>query len=276
MPKTASRENFQGQALRFEWQRKRVAIATFTRPDALNSLSLELAAELRQALDAAQQGQASALILTGEGRAFCVGAHLKLFLQEEAPIGTTAAEWRDNYIGPIAALFDSFEEMPFPVIAAINGYALGGGAEMAISTDFRLMSNTAKIGFPETRLGAIPAAGGVQKLVRYVGRAKALKWTVLGEHLGPQELDEAGMLYAVTEPAELLPQAIALAEKIADLSPAAVAQAKCSVYLSEDADLRTARRFGVQALGGLMGTEEWLEGVNAFLEKRPPKFVTDD
>lgn len=276
MPESVSREGFEAGALRFEWRRKRVAVATFTRAEELNSLSLELVAELRQALDAARLGRASALILTGEGRAFCAGAHLKLFLQEEAPIGTTAAQWRDNYIAPIAALFDSFEEMPYPVIAAVNGYALGGGAEMAISADFRLMSKTAKLGFPETRLGATPGAGGVQKLVRFVGRTRALQWTILGEHLDARELQEAGMLYAVTEPDALLSEAVALAEKIAELSPSAVAQAKRSVYVSEDADLRTARRFGVEALAGLMGTEEWLEGVNAFLEKRPPRFVADD
>ncbi len=276
MPETTPRKGFTGRALRFEWGCKRVAVATFTRADELNSLSLELIGELQQVLSAAKLGRASALILAAEGRAFCVGAHLKLFLHEDAPIGTTSAHWRDNYIAPMAEVFDSFEEMPFPVIAAVSGYALGGGAEMAMSADFRLMTPTAKLGFPETRLGAIPGAGGVQKLIRHVGRTRALQWVILGEHLTAQELQAAGMLYAVTEPEALLSEAVALAEKIAALSPSAVAQAKRSVYVSEDADLRTARRFGIEALAGLMGTEEWLEGVHAFLEKRPPRFVADD
>ena len=275
MPDQSARNAFTGQALRFEW-RSRVAVATFTRADELNSLSLELVDELRRALQMAKAGRAAALILTGEGRAFCAGAHLKLFLHESAPIGTTGAEWRDRYIAPIAELFDSFEEMPFPVIAAINGYALGGGAEMAISADFRLMSRTAKLGFPETKLGATPGAGGVQKLIRHLGRTKALAWTILAEQLTAEDLHEAGMLYAVTEPEDLLAEALKLAEKISRLSPAAVAQAKRSVYVSEDADLRTARRFGLESLAGLMGTVEWREGVNAFLEKRPPRFVPDD
>lgn len=276
MPDAPPRSGFTGRAVRFEWRPKRVAVATFTRADELNSLSLELLDELRHVLDAAKLGRASALILTGDGRAFCVGAELKLFLREDAPIGRTGAEWCDNYIMPLAELFDSFEEMHYPVIAAVNGYALGGGAEMAISADFRLMARTAKLGFPETRLGATPAAGGVQKLIRHVGRTRALKWGILGEHLTAEELDAAGMLYAVTERQTLLPEAIALAEKIADLSPSAVAQAKRSIYVAEDADLRTARRFGVQALAGLMRTPEWMEGVNAFLEKRPARFGADD
>lgn len=276
MPEIAPRKDFAGSALKLEWRPGRIALVTFTRADELNSLSLEMVAQLRQALAVATAGRASSLILTGEGRAFCVGAQLKLFLHEDAPIGRTGAEWRDNYIGPIAELFDSLEDLPFPVIAAINGYALGGGAEMAISADFRLMADTARLGFPETKLGAIPGAGGVQKLTRYVGRTRALEWTILGEHLEARELLEAGMLYRMTRPEALLPEALALAEKIARLSPSAVAKAKRSVYVSEDADLRTARRFGVEALAGLMGSEEWLEGVNAFLEKRPPRFVRED
>lgn len=269
------RKEFVGLAVALRWH-GRVAVATFTRADELNSLSLEMVDGLRLALATAKAGRAVALVLTGEGRAFCVGAQLKLFLDERAPIGRAGPEWRDNYIAPVAELFDSFEEMPFPIIAAVNGYALGGGAEMAISSDFRIMARTAKLGFPETRLGATPGAGGVQKLVRHLGRTKALEWSLLGEHLSAEELDRAGLLYAVVEPDELIRSALQLAQKFCKLSPAAVAQAKRSVYVSEDADLRTARRYGVEALTGLMGSREWLEGVNAFLEKREPDFAPDE
>src|SRR5690606_3899873 len=101
---------FTDSALRLEWPRPRVALATFTRPGELNSLSLELIGELKRTLEDARDGRAAALVLIGEGRAFCAGAHLKLFLAEDAPIGRTPDQWRDNYIAPMAALFDSFEE----------------------------------------------------------------------------------------------------------------------------------------------------------------------
>jgi len=273
MPEPAARAGFQGQALKFAWVAPRVALATFSRPAQLNTLSLELLDELERALQAAREGSAAALVLTGEGKAFCAGAELKLFLDPRAPIGDTPSQWRDCYIARLAALFDSFENMPFAVIAAINGYALGGGAEMALSADFRLMSEAARFGLPETRLGAIPGGGGVQKLIRHLGRTKALEWTILGEHLDAATLERYGLLYRVTASEALLDASIALAHKIAALSPAAVAQAKRCVYVSEDVDLRSATRFGVEALATLMGTSEWREGVNAFLEKRAPRFV---
>lgn len=273
MPDPGARAGSGGRALRFEWAAPRVALATFTRAGQLNTLSLELLDELELALQAARAGGAAALVLTGQGRAFCAGAELKLFLDPDAPIGSTPAQWRDRYIARLAGLFDRFEDMPFPIVAAINGYALGGGAEMALSADFRLMSRTAKFGLPETRLGAIPGGGGVQKLIRHLGRAKALEWTILGEHKEAGELDRLGLLYKATSPETLLEESVALGRRIAELSPAAVAQAKRCVYVSEDADLRTATRFGVEALATLMGTSEWREGVDAFLGKRPPRFV---
>lgn len=276
MPDARASTGFTGRALSLAWPVPRVALATFTRAADLNTLSLDLVEELRAALHDARARRAAALVLTGQGRAFCAGADLTLFLDPAAPIGGTPDQWRDRYIAPLAELFDSFEEMPFPIIAAINGYALGGGAEMALSADFRLMSEEAKFGLPETRLGAIPGAGGVQKLIRHLGRARALEWSILGRHLDAQALDHAGLLYKRTSGESLLDEALALAGAIAALSPAAVAQAKRTVYASEDADLRTARRFGVEALASLMSTAEWREGVNAFLEKRAPRFVDPD
>jgi enoyl-CoA hydratase len=261
-----------GQALTFEWPLAGVALATFTRSDARNTLSLELLSELGEALGRAEREGARAFVITGSGPAFCAGADLRLFTDPASPIGTTAMEWRDQYLEPIARLFDKFEEMPFPILAAINGYALGGGFEMALSADFRLMARTAKLGLPEVRLGAIPGAGGVQKLVRHLGRSRAIEWILLGKHMSAAEAAQAGLLCEVTEPEELLPHTLELARRFLDLGPRAVAQAKASIYLSEDADLRSARRFGLEALTALAGTAEWREGVQAFLEKRAPRF----
>lgn len=265
-------ETFCGVAIDFTWPAETVALVTMNRAEEMNTLSLELIHELDRALDIATAAKARALIVMGSGRAFCCGAHLDYFTDRNSPIGHSGIELRDNYLALIASLFDRFEAMAFPVIAAINGFALGGGCEMAISADFRLMSKTAKIGVPEVRLGAIPGAGGVQKLGRHIGRSRAIEWTLLGKHYTAEEAERAGLIYAVTEPDELLSHALALAEQLKALSPLAIAQAKASVYVSEDVDLATARRFGLEALALLVGSPDWREGMAAFHEKRKPHF----
>jgi enoyl-CoA hydratase/carnithine racemase len=263
---------FRGEALALEWPESDVAVVTFTRPDEMNTLSLALLSELGHALDEVERARAAALVITGTGRAFCAGADLELFTASPSPIGATPLERRDRYIGPIAALFDRFEEMPYPIIAAINGYALGGGCEMVLSADIRLMASAAVLGLPEVKLGAIPGAGGVQKLIRHVGRSRALDWILLARHVTADEALGAGLLHAVTGPEQLVARALDLARGFRACGPAAVAQAKASIYAAEDIDLRSARRLGVEALTALMGTEEWAEGVAAFVEKRTPRF----
>ena len=138
--------------------------------------------------------------------------------------------------------------MHFPTIAAVNGYALGGGCELALSCDFRVLAEQAKIGLPGTRLGAIAGAGGVQKLIRYVGRGKVLDWILRGTHLDAATADRYGLCSAVVPSASLLPAALGIALELRQRAPRAVAQSKRSIYVSEDADLRTARRFGIEAL----------------------------
>lgn len=262
----------QGQALSLEWVERGVAVATMTRPEAMNTLSLELIAELEQVIEIGRQERARALILTGSGRAFCCGAHLKYFSEPNPPIGTTPEDIRDRYLWRIASLFDSFEELPFPTIAAINGYALGGGFEMALSSDFRIMSTTARVGLPEVRIGATPGAGGVQKLHRFVGRAKSLEWILLGRHLTADEILPHGLLYAAVEPEALMNASLDLARALKGLSPNAIAQAKTSIYISEDSNSRTARRAGLEALTTLIHGRDWGEGMAAFFEKREPRF----
>jgi enoyl-CoA hydratase/carnithine racemase len=122
------------------------------------------------------------------------------------------------------------------------------------------------------KLGAIPGAGGVQKLGRHIGRSRAIEWVLLGKHYTAEEAERAGLLFAVTEPDDVLPAALALAEKIKTLSPLAIAQGKAAVYVSEDADLATARRWGLETLALLVGSADWVEGMNAFMEKRDPRF----
>lgn len=261
-----------GEAVRLEWPDRGIAVATMIRADAMNTLSLELIGELERVVAEVRAQRARALILTGWGRAFCCGAHLKYFTSGDSPIGTAPEEIRDRYLWRIATLFDSFEELPCPTIAAINGFALGGGFEMALSCDFRIMSKDARVGLPEVILGATPGAGGVQKLHRFVGRGKALEWILLAKHLTADELLPFGLLYAAVEPGMELEAAIELARALRRLSPNAIAQAKTSIYIADDSDSRSARRAGLEALTTLINGRDWKEGMAAFAEKRTPRF----
>ncbi|MGD0187790.1 MAG: enoyl-CoA hydratase/isomerase family protein [Roseiarcus sp.] len=260
-----------GNALQLTWPEEDVALVTFTRADSYNTLSMEMLSELEEALDIATNMRARAMILTGSGRAFCAGADLNLY-GEGGIMSMPPLDIRDKYLGRIALLCDRLEEVRFPVIAAINGFALGGGLEIALSCDFRIMSRDTKIGLPEVRLGATPGAGGVQKLGRFVGRGKALEWILLGKHVTAEEAETHGLLYKTVGAEEVLPAALELAVSIKKLSPMAIGQCKMSIHLSGDVDGKSARRFGLEALTTLIGSRDWQEGIRAFLEKRDPKF----
>lgn len=261
-----------GQAVSLSWPEPDVALATMTREREMNTLSLELLDELDAALIATVRGGARALIVTGQGRAFCAGAHLRYFTQPDPRIGTGAFALRDNYLRRIAELFDRIETLPIPVIAAINGFALGGGCEMSLACDLRIMADNTKIGVPETRIGALAGAGGVQKLHRLVGRGKALEWVMLGSHVSAQEALHHGLVTSVAAPADLLAVAMELAVRFRTLGARAVAQSKAAVRLCGDSDLTTARQIGLEALAMLIDGPEWREGMDAFMEKRPPRF----
>jgi len=262
---------FEAPAVSFDWPAPGIGRALFTRPDEMNTISFEFIAGLNRAVDAAEAGRARALILTGEGRAFCAGAHLKYFVGSESPLDTPVAI-RDQYLVPITQVFDRLEAAPFVTIAAINGHALGGGFELALSCDLRLFAATARAGLPEVRVGAFPAAGGVQKLQRIIGRGKALELILLGRQIAAAEADRLGLACAVVEPAALLEAALELGNEVLSGARFAIAQAKASIYLSENVDLRSARNFGLEALAVLAGTNDWAEGMAAFVAKRPPRF----
>src|ERR1700733_1929756 len=260
------------KALSLTWPEADIALVTMVRDREMNTLSLELVSELDDALTAGVAGGARALIITGQGRAFCAGAHLRYFTADDPRIGASSFALRDRYLQPIATLFDRIETLPIPVIAAINGFALGGGCEMSLACDFRLMADDTKIGVPEVRIGALAGAGGVQKLHRLVGRGKALEWILLGSHVTAAEAMAHGLLTGVHAAAELMPAAMALASRFRLLGPRAVAQSKLAVRLCGDSDLATARNIGLETLAMLIGAPEWQEGMAAFMEKREPRF----
>jgi len=261
-----------GKALTLSWPQPDIALVTMVREREMNTLSLELLAELDQALSAAVAGGGRALIITGQGRAFCAGAHLRYFTEEDSRIGGGRFALRDRYLERIAMLFDRIETLPIPVIAAINGFALGGGCELSLACDFRLMADHTKIGVPEVRIGALAGAGAVQKLHRLVGRGKALEWILLGSHVTAAEALAHGLLTSVHAAADLMPASFELAGRFRLLGPRAVAQSKMAVRMCGDADLNTARNIGLEALSMLIGGPEWQEGMAAFMEKRPPRF----
>lgn len=263
--------SFDGVAVRLTWVERAVALITLTRPKQMNTLSLELIQEFNQALDLIDVEGTRALIITGQDRAFCCGAHLRYFAGPEASF-VNSFDARDRYLTGIALLFDRLEELHFPTIAAINGYAMGGGCELALSCDFRVLADHAKIGLPETKLGAVAAAGGVQKLIRHVGRSKALDWILRATHLDAATADRYGLCSEVVPASKLMDTALNIALELRKLGPRAIAQSKRSIYLSEDADLRTARRYGLEAIAMLVGGDEWKEGMSAFTEKRTPGF----
>jgi len=269
---SADKINTTGKAVTLSWPEPDIALATMIREREMNTLSLELLEELDVALTAGVAGGARALIITGQGRAFCAGAHLRYFTSEDARIGSGSFALRDRYLRPVASLFDRIETLPIPVIAAINGFALGGGCEMSLACDFRLMADNTKIGVPEVRIGALAGAGGVQKLHRLVGRGKAMEWVLLGSHVTAQEALTHGLLTSVHAAEELMPAAMELARRFRSLGARAVAQSKMAVRMCSDADLSNARNIGLEALAMLIGGAEWQEGMTAFMEKRPPNF----
>ena len=272
MPASDKAKATTGKAVALSWPEPDIALVTMIREREMNTLCLELLEELDAALTASVEGGARALVITGQGRAFCAGAHLHYFTEGDPRIGEGSFALRDRYLQPIATLFDRIEALPIPVIAAINGFALGGGCEMSLACDFRLMADNTKIGVPEVRIGALAGAGAVQKLHRLVGRGKALEWILLGSHISPQEALAHGLLTSVHAADALMPAALELARRFRLLGPRAVAQSKMAVRMCSDTDLNTARNIGLETLALLIGEKEWQEGMTAFMEKRPPRF----
>jgi enoyl-CoA hydratase/carnithine racemase len=247
---------------------------TMTREQEMNTLSLELVAELGQVLaEASADPEIRAVILTGRGRAFCCGAHLRYYTTDRQAVGEGPIGARNNYLRHVLRLFTEIETFDKPVIAAINGFALGGGAELALACDFRIMSETARFGLPEVKLGAIPGGGGVQKLHRFVGRGRALEMVLLGQHLTAEQLDRYGLLYRRVAPERLLDEAIELGRQLAGMSPVALAWAKAAVNLATDVDVQSANLYALDAMTLLAAaSEDQREGMQAFFEKRAPRF----
>ena len=242
-----------------------IALVTLKRPEALNALSQSLLEELAEIPELVQQDpEVRAVIFTGEGKAFAAGADLKEIAAIKDPfMGREYALFGQRVFAEIAAL-------PVPTIAAINGYALGGGLELALACDLRVAAKTAKLGLPEVGLGLIPGFGGTQRLPRLIGRGRALDLIFTGRHVDAEEALFLGLVNRVAEDA--LEEAKKLAQKILKNAPIALALAKESVVRGEGLDLAEALEIEAALFGSAAAPEDMKEGVRAFLAQCPPSF----
>jgi enoyl-CoA hydratase len=245
-----------------------VVVVTMNRPDAMNAVDVEHAEELRDKLaQLAGDADARVVVLTGAGeKAFIAGADIKYMQNLGVHEGLRWAE-----LGQACA--ELLETMPKPTIAAINGYALGGGCELALACDIRLASSTAKLGQPEINLGILPGWGGSQRLARAstLGYAKELVFT--GRMVNAAEALERGFVNAVHEPGELMEKALELAALLASKSPVALAAAKEATNLAFSGDHRDNLRAEAHLFSMAFATEDQSEGMAAFVEKREPRFT---
>lgn len=238
------------------------------RPEVYNSLNRELVASLHEALDRlAFDKTVRAVIVTGEGeKAFCAGADLK-------ERRTMTEHEVLQFLHALQSAFLKLERLPKPVIAAINGVAFGGGTELALACDLRVMASHAKMGLTETSLGIIPGAGGTQRLPRLIGKGKAKELIYTARHVGADEALAIGLVNRVVEPSDLMAEVRRLAEEIVKNAPLAITQAKFAIDRGMEVDLETGLALETNAYQVLLPTKDRLEGLQAFQEKRKPNYI---
>ncbi len=245
-----------------------IATLTFDRPEKLNALNSAVLDEVEDAIDLAERNESiGGLILTGAGeKAFVAGADIAEIASLSGPQG-----WRFSLRGQ--SVFRRLEAMRKPSVAAINGFALGGGLELALSCTFRIASTNAKLGLPELKLGLIPGFGGTQRLPRLIGRAKALEMILTGEPVVAGEALRLGLVNRVAEPADLLAASREFLRKLLSNAPLAISLALETVDAGLNAGVEEGLRLEAASFGVAAASEDKNEGARAFLEKRPPVFL---
>jgi len=245
--------------------RDAVGIVTLNRPAALNALCAGLIQELSEAFDALEANEAiGAIVLTGSDKAFAAGADIKE-MAEKSYMDVYKADF-------ITVGWERVAECRKPVIAAVAGYALGGGCELAMMCDFILAADTARFGQPEITLGTIPGAGGTQRLSRFVGKSKAMEMCLTGRMMDAQEAERCGLVSRIVPAAELLEDAVKTAAKIARMSQPVAMMAKESVNRAFETTLAEGIRFERRIFHSTFATEDQKEGMSAFVDKRQPSF----
>jgi enoyl-CoA hydratase len=251
-----------------EFQRQgRVALITLNRPKTMNAISLELLDRIDEHLDAvAAEPEIGAVVITGSGKAFTAGADVG-HMRGATPLEARAFAQRGH------ALTGRIEEFPKPVIAAVNGYALGGGCELALACDMRLAAESAQFGLPELKLGIMPGWGGTQRLARLTGPSYAKELIFTGRMVSGREAYERGLANQLHSDGALLDAAIGLADEISSRPPAALAAAKDLVNRALDGDRSGNLAREVDSFALAFTTEDAREGIEAFFEKRDPRFT---
>jgi enoyl-CoA hydratase len=244
-----------------------VGVLTFNRPKVLNALSPSTLDEVADVIGrAAREDEIRVVILTGAGdKAFVAGADINEFLNFNPLSARLFAEKGQG-------VFFQIEQLPKPVIACVNGFALGGGCEIAMACDFIYASDRARFGQPEINLGLIPGFGGTQRLSRLVGRAKAKELCMTGEMIDAQQAKDFGLAAKVFPADQLFDETMKVARTLASKSPVALRSIKKVIDCGADVDLRNGCALEVEAFGVCFGSEDMREGVSAFLEKRKPQF----
>ena len=245
--------------------RGRVALITLNRPKALNALSPELMRELGEALsDFDANDGVGAIVVTGSEKAFAAGADIKA-MKDWGYMDVYRADY-------ITAEWETINRIRKPVVAAVAGYALGGGCELAMMCDFILAADTAKFGQPEINLGILPGAGGTQRLPRFVGKSKAMEMVLTGRMMDAAEAERCGLVSRVLPAATLIEEAIKTAEKMCELSLPVVMLAKESVNRAFETTLSEGVRFERRLFHSCFAIEDQKEGMAAFVDKRQPAF----
>lgn len=244
-----------------------IATISFNRPRVLNALTRKMIAETNRALlRARDDARVRVIILTGVGRAFCAGEDLKEDMRETTPL-----EFREKIL-EYQRLTSNIYEMPKVVIAAVNGYALGGGCEIALSCDLVYAADTAKFALPETKVAQLITNAGFYRLPRLVGEKKAKEIALLGEMLDATEAERIGMINRVVPQAELLQTVRGVAQKIIKNAPLSVSATKTLIDRAQDSTFGTVMELETQAITALFTSEDRREGARAFAEKRAPKY----
>lgn len=248
-------------------RRDRIAFVAINRPDKLNALNAKAKSELKELfLDIQNDADVDVVILTGSGeKAFVAGTDIKELTELDEQKGRLFSEGGQ-------AVFNLIENLSKPVIAAVNGYALGGGAELALACHMRIASENAKFGQPEVNLGIIPGFGGTQRLARLVGKGRAMEMILTGEQIDAQEALRIGLVNKVVSLPELMRSAESMAQKIVGKGQVAVRLALMAVNATQEISSASGQAFEAELFGRCCASEDFKEGAAAFLEKRKPAF----
>jgi enoyl-CoA hydratase len=247
-----------------------VAIMTLNRPDSFNSWNAKMRGEMKAAVDElAGDDDLRVLVITGTGRGFSAGEDVR-GMEDLAAISTRGFR---RVVRAFHNIFDELEAMEVPVIAAINGVAAGGGLELALSCDFRIAADTARMGFPENKVGLIPGSGGCSRLVKLIGPARAKRLVMTGKIVTASEALALGLIEEIVPAAQLMSHVLEFARELAGKAPQATGLAKLVINNCLDVDLNAGRTFERLGQSVLKRTQDHKEGAQAFVEKRPAKFT---